>query len=246
MATGISVFCRFADGGYGYLQNADVTTGFTGEEILTSNAGNALNQTADVSVGSAFQGRVVTHASMKVVTQNADSATYLWCYFKGADGKIICPIPGGSGTMGQLPPLYKPVRLSTGIQCWGAWQAAGDSATLVASLTVCASDGTCDVFGSTQVDATSTELVNKDSASIGAAMANKTAVQYWGVYPSTLGINNQLGGVSALWVESAAGQITALIPPGDGGYRQQDSVVPAISIPFRINQNDKAYGNTDT
>jgi len=246
MATGITVVCRFADGGWGYLQNADVTTGFAGEEIQTSNATNALNQTAGNSVGSAFQDRVVTHAGMKVVTQNADSATYLWCYFKGPDGKVICPIQGGGGTMAEVPKLYKPVRMSSGVQCWGAWQAAGDSATLVASLTICCSDGTCDVFGSTQVDATSTELVNKDSFGVGDALANKTAMHYWGIYPSTLGINENLGGVSTLWVEGPAGEIKALIPPGDGGYRQQDSVGPSVSIPFRIQQNDKAYGNADT
>jgi len=247
MATAITISCRFSDGSWAYLQNADVTAGATGEVIQTSNATNLLNQTSGVDVGAAFTGKVCTHAGMKVATQAAGSASYLYAYFIGADGAIITPIQGGGGTNGMVYPLYKPVKMSTGIRAWGAWQAAADSETLIASLTVCASNK-CDVFTITAVGAAKTELLNKDSASLGDSMGNSTAVAYWGVYPSVVGVNNQGAGVSTLWVEEPDGQIGALIPPGDGGSAaeggQQGSDM--IRIPVRFSINSKAYVGADT
>lgn len=120
MATGITIVCRFSNGAYGYLQNADVSTGATGEEIQTSNAGNALNQVGSVSVGQAFNGLTVTHAVAKVATQNAGTGTLIWAAFKDAQGKVIVPIEGGGSTSQQLPKLYRSVRLQTGMTAWGA------------------------------------------------------------------------------------------------------------------------------
>jgi hypothetical protein len=246
MATGITIVCRFSDGTYGYLQNTDVTAGATGEEILTSNASSALNQTADVSVGQAFNGKVCTHAVAKVATQNAATGTLIWAAFKDAQGRVIVPIEGGGSTVQQLPQLYKPVRLQTGVTASAGWQATADSSTLIASLVVCTPQA-CDYFSATMVDVTSTELVNASGSSIGQSLAGFTSAKYWGTYPSTIGMNNQLGGVSTLWVESAEGQVKGLIPPGDGAGSAAGSFINSIDgVPITFNQNDKAYGNTDT
>lgn len=126
----------------------------------------------------------------------------------------------------------------------GGWQAAADSATLIASLVVCTPQ-VCDYFTATMADVTSTELLNSSGASVGNSLSGFTSSKYYGVYPSTVGMNNQLGGVSALWVESAEGQVKGLIPPGDGGYT--NNFIHSIDgVPITFNQNDKAYGNTDT
>lgn len=247
MATFITVILKFSDGSYGYLQNSDVSAGSAGEEILTSNAGGNLNQVNGVSAGVAFTDKVVTHAASKVTTQNADSATYMWAYFLGTDGAIVCPILGGGGTMSELPALKKPVTLKTGMQVQAAWQSAGDSATLIAAATVYCTDGTSDVFFVTAVDGSNTELKNKSGIGIGDALAGKTAMSYFAVYPSTLDVNENGGGVSTLWVEATDGTIKALIPPGDGGYRQADAAMKYIEgAPFMLKTNDKIFVNSDT
>ncbi len=239
---------RFADGGVGYLQNSDVTTGTAGEEIKTSNASSALNQVADVPAGQAFNGRVVTHAIGFASTQNAYTASYLWCAIKDAQGKIVVPIQGGGGKVAELPRLYKPTQLSTGMSVHGAWQAAADAANLYGSLTVC-SPRKCDIFFAQGSDSASVELVNANGASVGQSMAGATSTMMWGVYPSTIGMNNQGGGVSALWVTDAQGQAKALIPPSDGGGASNaisSSDTQAIRIPVRFSQNDQGWINTDT
>lgn len=247
MATAITISCRFSDGSWAYLQNADVTAGATGEVIQTSNASNFLNQTSGVDVGAAFVGKVCTHAGMKVEKTGGGTASYLFSYFIGSDGAIITPIQGGGGTNGMVYPLYKPVQMVTGIRAWGAWQDAADDSTLVASLTVCAPNK-CDVFTGTGVDVTAVELTNKDGASVGDSMGNSTAAAVWGIYPSTVGLNNSFAGVSTLWVQEPDGQIGALIPPGDGGPADTggQSGSDMIQIPVRFSINSKAYVATDT
>lgn len=247
MATAITIFCRFSDGTYAYLSNSDVSSGAAGEEILTSNAGGNLNQTNGVAVGQAYNGKTCTHAAALVSTQNASSGSYLLASFRDPQGKIIVPIQGAGSVMAQLPELFRPVKMQTGITAFASWQAASDSATLVASLTVMCRSGLCDSFFVTGVDSTNTELVNKDGATIGQALAGQTAVQMYGVYPSTLGMNNNGGGVFSLWIESPEGQIKALIPPFDGGPPVSGShIVPMITTPVSITQNDRAFVNTDT
>jgi hypothetical protein len=249
MATSITVICRFKDGGFGYLQNADVTSGSAGEEIQTSNATNLLNQTGSVSAGQAYEGRVMTHAVAIVSTQNGYSGAYLWAAIKDSQGSIVCPIQGGGGLTGELPALYKPIALSTGYTVDAAWQAAADSATLIASLIVC-SPRKCDVFFGTGVDATAVELTNAAGSTVGQSMSGQTANAMWAVYPSTIGMNNQGAGVSAVWVTDAQGQLVALIPPwsgGGGGTSGLDSVIPSpVTTPVSFGQNFSAYCATDT
>ena len=53
---------RFSDGSIAYLQNDDVTSGATGEEVLTANQGGDLAQTSGISVGQAYTGKTATHS----------------------------------------------------------------------------------------------------------------------------------------------------------------------------------------
>lgn len=234
-----------------YLQNADVTAGSAGEEIQTSNASGFLNQVGSVSAGQAFNNRVLTHAVAIVSTQNAYTGSYMWAAIRDAQGKIICPIEGGGGVTGEMPQLYKPVRLTTGMTVHGAWQAASDSATLVASLSVC-TPRKCDIFFVAAVDASggaTAELVNSSGSTIGQSLQGTTASKMWAVYPSTIGMNNQAGGVSAIWVTDAQGQLKALIPPGDGGGGEagiDSTIAPVVSYPVSFTQNDSCLVVADT
>jgi len=243
MATGITVGIRFSNGSIAYLQNDAVTSGAAGEEILTANQGGDLAQTASISVGQAYTGLVATHAICLVKTQAAATGRMLWANFRGPDGAVIVPISGGGSQVGQMVALYKPVRMSTGVVCYAAWEIAADTGTGTASLDVC-SPAKCDNFTVVAVDGANTELLNKDGATIGQSMNGITATQMTARYPSTVGLNNALGGVSTLFVTASDGTLKALIPPQsneDGVYAG-----PSISYPVRILQNDGAFVNSDT
>jgi len=242
MTTGITIGLRFTNGMIAYLQNDDVSTGAVGEEILTANQGGDLAQTANVSLGQAYTGMTISHAFASVVTQNALTARLLYAYLVGPDGAIIVPIQGGGLYNAQMMPLYKPVRLTTGCRAWGAWQAASDSATLIASVSIC-SPRKCDVFTVTAVDGANTELLNKDGATVGQSMNGIVAQKMWGVYPSTHGLNENLGGVSTLFITASDGSLKALIPASQGsGF----DINHSVDYPVRINQNDGLFVNTDT
>jgi hypothetical protein len=146
--------------------------------------------------------------------------------------------------MGELPALYKPVKMATGITAHASWQAAADSATLIASLSVCCRSGLCDIFHVTAVDGTNTELVNKDGATIGQALAGQQTVKMSAVYPAGVSMNENGGGVSSVWIESPEGQIKGLIPTASGYIGSQ--VAPSIDAAISLTQNDRAFVNTDT
>ncbi len=248
MATSITVIARLASGGYAYFQNADVSTGTAGEEILSSNATALLNQTPNVSAGQFLNNQTITHAVAVVSTQNAYTGSYLWCAIKDAQGKIVCPVQGGGGVTGELPALYKPVRMTTGMVIEGAWQAAADSATLYASLTVC-TPTKCDIFFGQGSDSAAVELLNASGSTIGQSLQGSTSKAMWGVYPSPIGMNNQGAGVSALWITDSQGQLKGLVPPSDGGGGEaglESSIPPVVMTPVMFTQNDSAYVATDT
>lgn len=242
MTTGITVGLRFSDGTIAYLQNDDVSAGATGAEILTANQGGDISQTGGVSAGQAYQSKVCTHAFFLVQTQNATTARPLWANIRGSNGAIIVPISSG-GLLGaaEFLPLYKPVRFQTGVVVHAAWAAASDSATLVASVDVC-SPAKCDNFTVTAVDGSNTELLNKDGATIGQSMQGVVAQEFWARYPGTLGLNENLGGISAIMVTSSDGAMKMLLPLC--GSTMGNS--PSARIPVRINQNDSMVVNTDT
>lgn len=242
MATGITIGLRFSNGQIAYLQNDDVTAGAAGEEILTANQGGDLAQTAGQSVGKQYTGLVATHAFAMVKTQGAATGRLLWANFRGSDGAVIVPIGGGGTMIGQMTKLYKPVRMQNGVVCFAAFQAASDSATLIASLDVC-SPNKCDNFTVQAVDGTNTELLNKDGATLGQSMAGITAQQMTGRYAQTAGLSNALAGVSTLFITGPNGALKALVPI------QSDNkgvIAPSIDYPVRIEQNDGAFVNSDT
>tara|TARA_R110002074_G_scaffold271611_2_gene443265 strand:- start:1331 stop:2062 length:732 start_codon:yes stop_codon:yes gene_type:complete len=243
MATGITIGIRFNNGQIAYLQNDDVTSGAVGEEILTANQGGDLSQTSGVSVGQAYTGLIATHAFIKVQTQAATTARLLWGNFRGPDGAVITPIDGGGYAVGQMIPLYKPVRMTTGVVAFGAWEIENDTGTGTASLDVC-SPVKCDNFTAVAVDGANTELTNKDGATIGQSMNGIVAQQMTGRYPATKGLSNALGGVGCLFVTASDGALKALVPVqsvSDGAY-----VGPSVTYPVRILQNDGAFVNSDT
>ena len=242
MATGITIGVRFSDGSIAYLANADVTTGATGEEILTANQGGDLAQTANVSIGQAYTGKVATHAFATVATQNALTARLLWANFRGPDGAVIVPIQGGGIQQAVMKPLYRPVTMTTGVVAFSAWQAASASAPIIAACSVC-SPSKCDTFTVTAVDGANTELLNKDGATIGQSMNGITAEKFYANYPSTHGLNENLGGVSCLFVTASDGALKALIPTSEGSGVNDYHVT---EYPVRILQNDGLFVNTDT
>jgi len=177
-----------------------------------------------------------------VKTQAATTGRMLWANFRGPDGAIICPIDGGGSEVGQMVKLYKPVKMATGVVAYGAWQIAADTGTGIASLDVC-SPSKCDNFTVTAVDGANTELTNKDGATIGQSMAGITAMEMTARYPSSVGLNNTLAGVSTLFVTAADGTLKALVPP----QSNQNGVFagPSLKYPVRIDQNDGAFVNSD-
>ena len=245
MATIVTVLLRFQDGGMGYLQNSDVTTGTAGEEIKTSNATTLLNQVEDVSAGQAFNNRVVTHAVAKAVTQGAATASLMWCAIRTAQGTIEVPIQGGGGNVGEFPKIYKATRLTTGMTVHAAWQAGSDSATLFGSLTVCTARK-CDIFFAQGSDAAAVELLNSSGSTIGQSMQGTTSAYMWGTYPGSPGVNNQGAGESSQWVTDAQGQLKALVPPTGHLNQPGGSIASPVSFPVQFTQNDSAYLATDT
>ena len=243
MATGITVLVRFSNGSIAYMTNDNVTAGAAGEELLTANQGGDLSQVSGVTIGQAYTGLLATHACAIVKKQASIEGRLVWANFRGPNGAVIVPIDGGGSMVGQMIPLYRPVMMTTGVTIFAAQADASDSATLVASLDVC-TPSKCDNFTVTAVDGVNTELLNKDGSTIGQALNGLTATQMTARYPQTVGINNALAGVSALFVTASDGSMKAMIPPQsniDGVY-----VGPSITYPVRILQNDSAFVNSDT
>ena len=154
MASNISVLIKFNDGTFTYLR--DTVTLDTLTEIQTDASG-LLNITADVSVGSAYTGKVATHALAKCVTDSATSAAFCYAAFYGPDGSVLSPIQGGGFRVSGLPRLVKPVRMSTGTVCKAQSQAVADSVQ-IASVAVYTAGGKCDIFFGTAVDDTDVSM----------------------------------------------------------------------------------------
>ena len=68
------------------------------------------------------------------------------------------------------------------------------------------------------------------------------AQQFWARYPGSLGLNENLGGVSAITISAPDGAMKMLLPLSGGTTGNN----PSASIPVRINQNDSMFVNTDT
>jgi hypothetical protein len=238
MASNISVFLRFSDGTFGSLRSTvtESSTAFGQYTEITTEGGD-LNQTEGVSAGQAFNGKTCTHAFAKCATDNATTAAFVGAYFENTDGSIAVPIQGGGQHQSGMPPLKKPIRLATGVVVKAALQDVAD-AVQIATLSVYCASGKSDLFAALAVDDTPTALVNPQGKTIGQALDGQTISCAMATYGATNGLDDNDGGVNALYVENAAGVLKAMYPITRGN--SGDSPVPWISYPVKIVQNDTA------
>ena len=236
MGSNISVFLRFSDGTFGSLRTTvtESSTAFGQYTEITTEGGD-LNQTAAVSVGQAFNGKICTHAFAKCATDNTTTACFVSAYFENTDGSIAVPIQGGGQHQSGLPPLKKPMRMATGVVCKAAMQDAAD-AVQIATLTVFCSSGKSDVFAALGVDDTPTAMVNPQGKTIGQALDGQTIQSAFCTYAATNGLDDNDGGVNAVYLENAQGTLKGMYPTCKGN--SGDGVVPYISYPVKILQND--------
>ena len=238
MATSISVYGRCSDGTAFSLVNNSVTENTT-TEIKTG--GTGLAQVSDVSLGQAYVGKTVTHMVAKCSTEDAGTAQYLFGYVLGPDGKIVCVVQGGGGNTNALPQLKKPIVLQQGMTMQARFDAIADGATQMGALAVYCADGTSDVFFAQMVNNTKTELQNKDSSSIGAALSGKTIVAAYSTASTSFDINESQAGNGAIYIEAADGTLKAFYPPLSGApVNAGFPIAEFIDYPVRIDQNDTA------
>ena len=236
MASNISVFLRFSDGTFGSLRSTvtESSTAFGQYSEITTEGGD-LNQTSGVSVGQAFNGKTCTHAFAKCATDDATTAALVSAYFENTDGSIAVPIQGGGQNQSGMPMLKKPMRMQTGVVCKAALQDAAD-AVQIATLAVYCASGKSDIFAALAVDDTPTAMVNPQGKTIGQALDGQSISCVYATYAATNGLDDNDGGVNALYIENAQGTLKAMYPTTKGN--QGDGPVPYISYPVKIVQND--------
>jgi len=204
----------FGDGTVGSFNK----TGATAESVESlTTGGTGLNQASDLECGQAFPGKTAIAAVIMAQADGAATACYSYGYFLGPDGKIMCPVQGGSqiATTG-VPALAHNVVMSPGVTLQGCFDTVTDGPSLV-SLSVVCTDRTSDVFFVKAVADTKTSLVNKDNSSIGQALTGKRISSVVASAASTYGLNEDGAGVGFLYVESAEGQLKAAYPASVGG-----------------------------
>ena len=237
MASNISVFLRFSDGTFGSLRSTvtESSTAFGQYTEITTEGGD-LNQTSGVSVGQAFNGKTCTHAFAKCATDNAQTASFVSGYFENTDGSIAVPIQGSGQTASGMPALKKPVRMSTGVVLKAALQDVAD-AVQIATLSVYCASGKSDIFAALAVDDTPTALVNPQGKTIGQALDGQTIQCAFATYAATNGLDDNDGGVNALYIENAQGTLKAMYPTNKGNGGEPPEY---MSYPVRKVQNDTA------
>ena len=236
MANDIMAFVKFSDGSIAALLAAGASAQ-TATELPTG--GTGLNQVSGVSIGSAFQGKTAIAAS---VACQGDAATVadpalamMYAYFLGPDGKIITLAQGGGGATSGMNPLARPVQMRTGVKFIAAFQASADGVNF-GSLAVCCTDGTADVFSTLGIADTKTPMLNKDSATIGQALAGKTIKYAYATYNATKGLNEDGAGVGAFFMESSDGQLKHMFVPCKGLGEGPQPWIPGYNT--QIGQND--------
>jgi hypothetical protein len=239
MASDLYAFVKFSDGSM-FSGVASSASARTATELVTG--GTGLNQVASISIGQAYTGRVAIAASIIAIKDGTSVAPstgdgFAYGYFLGPDGKIMCNVQGGGGASAGMPKLLKPVRMTTGVKLYGAYEAATDGPAQ-ASLAVACTDGTHDLFTILAVADTKTELKNKDSASIGQALDGKVISSYMATYNSTKGLNEDGAGVAAFYLESSEGQLKMMFPPCQGNGQEVVPWQPGYGT--RVTQNDVA------
>jgi hypothetical protein len=235
MASNASCYVRFSDGTFASFRGTlTPATGKFGQYAELTTEGGDLNQTESVSAGQAFTNKVATHAFVKCATDSATTACYMSAWFELPNGQKTCIIEGGGANSAAMPALSKPVRFQTGLIIKAALQDEGDAAQ-IATLSVYCASGKVDVFAALAVDDVPTSMVNEQGATIGQALENEVIVGAIATYAATNGLDDNDGGVNALYVEDAAGTLKAMYPTekGDGSRG-----VEWQRYPVRIRQND--------
>ena len=113
--------------------------------------------------------------------------------------------------MSGLPMLKKPIRLMTGVVVKAALQDTAD-AVQIATLSVYCANGKSDVFAALGVDDTPTAMLNPQGKTIGQALDGQTISCAMATYGATNGLDDNDGGVNALYIENAAGVLKAMYP----------------------------------
>ena len=239
MATDIMAFVKFSDGTMGSF----LKEGATAETVTTlPTGGNGINQGAGIEIGQAYAGKVAIACQVVCQTDSAVTAAFSYGYFLDPQGKIMTLVQGGGAHSSGLAPLPKTVRMEPGITLNACFDTVADAVAL-ASLGVCYTDGSADVYFVKAVADTATELVNKDGNGIGKSGVGKVIKYAYATYPATNGLNDDGGGFGAFYIQSADGQLKHCFPPGKG--KDEDGAgerwIPGYGT--RIDQNDVAYVN---
>ena len=240
MATQCSVYCKFSDGTFASLVNTAVndTDGSAGHNINTiQTGGNGLAQVSSVDIGQAFVGKLLTHAIGVWSTEDSNAGAWMYGYILGANGKIKTLIQGGGSFAIPVVKLAKPVRMAVGDKLQVAGDTAAAGATQAAALAVYCRDGTCDVFSATIANDTKTPMTNKESATVGQALAGKTIAAAYATVSTQFNVNESLAGNSGYYIEAADGQLKAMYPPGGNGLSPTQRV-EFQAYPVSISQND--------
>ena len=235
MATNASVILKFSDGTVSYLRNNVTLDAAT--EILTDASG-LLNQAGGISAGQANQGKLLTHAAVKVQGDSVSSAAFGYASIIGVSGNVIGAIQGGGFKSVGLPALKRPIRMMTGVKINVFAQTSSD-AVQYASLAVYCASGKVDIFQGLAVDATDVSMVSVVSGStLGEALVNQRAVCYYATYPATYGLADTgvADGVNALYAEDAQGQLKAMFYTETAATDAQQT--PWVEQSFNIVQND--------
>ena len=145
--------------------------------------------------------------------------------------------------MSGLQPLYKPVRMQTGITCRVRPDIVADGTGTCALTVICASGKSDVFFVDSPTTETKTALVNKNSATIGQALENEVVVSAYATVPFTNSISEASNGIGGLFVESAEGTLKVIYPPRKGN---QGIPSPYMNYRVPIMQNDTLSILSDT
>ena len=250
MATNASVIMKFSDGTMSYLRN-DITLSTTAStlvEVLTDASG-ILNIAGGISAGQANQGKLLTHAAVKIQSDNATTGAFGHGAVYGVQGQILSLIQGGGSNAAGLPALKTPVRMTTGISVKVMAQAS-ENQVQIASVAVYCASGKADIFSTQLVDGTQTALLNKDGNTIGESLSGEMAVCTYSTYPAQYGLADVgvADGINALYVESAQGVLKAMMYTNGGGGQANyadGTMTPFVDQPFKIVQNDNLFGTAN-
>jgi hypothetical protein len=235
MATHVAVLCQFNDGSFSYLR--DEISADTLTEVQTDASG-LVNQTGNVSLGQANQGKVLVAALAKVQTDSATTGCYIGGGIYDSQGSFICPIQGGGASVSALPRTIKNVKMQTGVVCKVMWQASGD-AVQTGGVMAYTRSGKCDFFTASASDDADVAFTNKDGSSWGESLAGQSVVGVTATYSADNGLADTgvADGVDAFFVEDAAGQLKFMAAPCKGNQACEPIPwIPAYGL--KVNQND--------